>query len=96
MPEVKPDVTDAAELAEILQFLSEWLARDPGRPGVSLAEFTGQPAYGLAHLPDDLERVVSCFAAATASSSSAPNLDLPAPSQQAHRRPSATPQRWPR
>ena len=29
MPEVRLDLTDAAELAEMLQFLSSWLARDP-------------------------------------------------------------------
>lgn len=29
MPEVKLDATDAAELAEMLQFLTGWLARDP-------------------------------------------------------------------
>jgi hypothetical protein len=56
MPEVKLDAVDAAELAEILQFLSQWLARDPGRLGASLAEFVGHPAYGLAQLRADLER----------------------------------------
>jgi hypothetical protein len=44
MPEVKLDAADAAELAEMLQFLSSWLARDPGRPGASLEELTGHPA----------------------------------------------------
>jgi hypothetical protein len=58
MPEIKLDVTDAAELAEILQFLSQWLARDPGRLGPSLAEFVGHPAYGIAELRNDLERFV--------------------------------------
>ena len=33
MPEVKLDAADAAELAEMLQFLSRWLARDPARLG---------------------------------------------------------------
>ena len=56
MPEVKLDVADAAELAEMLQFLSQWLARDPARLGASLAEFVGHPAYGLAQLRQDLER----------------------------------------
>jgi hypothetical protein len=28
---VKLDAADAAELAEMLQFLSQWLARDPSR-----------------------------------------------------------------
>jgi hypothetical protein len=32
------------------------LARDPARLAVSLAEFVGHPAYGLAQLRGDLER----------------------------------------
>jgi hypothetical protein len=58
MPEVKLDAADAAELAEMLQFLSEWLARDPSRLGTSLAEFASHPAYGITQLRDDLERFV--------------------------------------
>jgi hypothetical protein len=58
MPEVKLDTTDAAELAEMLQFLSQWLARDPARLAASLAEFVGHPAYGLSELRSDLERFV--------------------------------------
>jgi len=58
MPEIKLDAVDAAELAEMLQFLSRWLARDPGRLGASLEEFTGHPAYGLQDLRADLERFV--------------------------------------
>jgi hypothetical protein len=58
MPEVKLDAVDAAELAEMLQFLTEWLTRDPGRLAASLEEFVGHPAYGLAQLRDDLERFV--------------------------------------
>ena len=56
MPELRLDVVDAAELAEMLQFLSQWLARDPGRLGPSLEEFAGHPAYGLAQLRQDLDR----------------------------------------
>jgi hypothetical protein len=56
MPEVKLDAADAAELAEMLQFLSEWLARDPGGLGASLAQFVGHPAYGIIQLRQDLER----------------------------------------
>jgi len=56
MPDVKLDVTDAAELAEMLQFLSRWLAQDPGRLGASLGQFVGHPAYGLPQLRGDLER----------------------------------------
>jgi hypothetical protein len=58
MPDVSLNATDAAELAEMLQFLSEWLARDPGRLGASLAQFAGHPAYGLDELRGDLERFV--------------------------------------
>ena len=58
MPEMKLDVNDAAELAEMLQFLSGWLARDPVRLGPSLEDFVGHPAYGLAQLRQDLERFV--------------------------------------
>ena len=58
MHEVKLNAADAAELAEMLQFLSEWLARDPARLSASLAQFVGHPAYGLAQLCGDLERFV--------------------------------------
>ncbi len=58
MPDVSLNATDAAELAEILQFLSQWLARDPGRLGESFERFVGHPAYGLNELRGDLERFV--------------------------------------
>jgi len=58
MPEVKLDVTDTAELAEMLQFLSQWLGRDPARLGASLEDFVGHPAYGITQLRGDLERFV--------------------------------------
>lgn len=44
MPDMKLDAADAAELAEILQFLSGWLARDPARLGAYLDDFVGHPA----------------------------------------------------
>ena len=56
MPDMRLDAGDAAELAEMLQFLSHWLARDPGRLGPSLETFVGHPAYGLAQLRGDLDR----------------------------------------
>jgi hypothetical protein len=56
VPDMKLDASDAAELAEMLQFLSGWLARHPGRLGPSLQDFVGHPAYGLAQLRQDLER----------------------------------------
>lgn len=42
----------------MLQFLSEWLARHPGRLAASLEQLTGYPAYGLGELRGDLERFV--------------------------------------
>jgi hypothetical protein len=56
MPDMKLDANDAAELAEMLQFLSQWLARDPGRLGPSLEEFIGHPAYDTRQLREDLDR----------------------------------------
>jgi hypothetical protein len=50
------DAGDAAELAELLQFLSQWLSRDPAGLGASLEEFVGHPAYGTAQLRQDLDR----------------------------------------
>ena len=58
MPEVRLDAGDAAELAEMLQFLTGWLARDPARLAASLEQFVGHPAYGLPQLRSDLERFV--------------------------------------
>jgi len=58
MPDMKLDAADAAELAEILQFLSGWLARDPARLGASLDDFAGHPAYGISQVRQDLERFV--------------------------------------
>ena len=56
MPEVRLDVVDAAELAELLQFLSQWLARDRERLSASLGEFVGHPAYNVGELRQDLDR----------------------------------------
>ncbi len=50
------NATDAAELAEMLQFLTCWLTRDPARLAASLEEFTSHPGYGLDELLADLER----------------------------------------
>jgi hypothetical protein len=58
MPDVKLDASDAAELAEMLQFLTGWLARDPARLGTSLEEYVGNPAYGITQLRQDLERFI--------------------------------------
>ena len=58
MPEVRLDAGDAAELAEMLQFLTGWLARDPACLAASLGEFAGHPAYGTSQLRQDLDRFV--------------------------------------
>jgi hypothetical protein len=56
MPDVTLNASDAAELAELLQFLTGWLARDPARLSTSLEAYVGNPAYGTAQLRDDLDR----------------------------------------
>jgi hypothetical protein len=56
MTGVTLNATDAAELAEMLQFLADWLQRDPGRLGASLEDFVGHPAYNIRQLREDLER----------------------------------------
>lgn len=58
MPDVRLDAGDAMELAELLQFLSQWLACDRGRLGASLEEFVGHPAYNVGELRQDLDRFV--------------------------------------
>ncbi len=58
MPDVTLDAADAAELAEMLQFLDGWLAGDPARLAASLEQFVDNPAYGLPQLRQDLERFV--------------------------------------
>ena len=42
----------------MLQFLRDWLTRDPARLAASLEDFVGHPAYGIAQLRDDLDRFV--------------------------------------
>jgi hypothetical protein len=56
MPRMNLDVVDAAELAELLQFLTGWIASDPARLAPSLLAFVGHPAYGLDTLRSDLDR----------------------------------------
>jgi hypothetical protein len=56
MPRTTLDTGDAIELAELLQFLAGWLARDPGRLGASLADYAGHPASDVGELRQDLDR----------------------------------------
>jgi hypothetical protein len=59
MPGITLDPADAAELAETLTFLTQWL---PGRQEHALAEsfaaFAGHPAYNTETLCADLRRLV--------------------------------------
>jgi hypothetical protein len=75
MPEVRLDAADAAELAEMLQFLSGWLARDPGRLGASLDDFAGHPVYGIGQLHEDLERFVFLLGGSDGEPISGPQRD---------------------
>lgn len=56
MTAVTLNATDAAELAEMLQFLADWLQRDPDRLRASLEDFVGHPAYNTRQLQQDLDR----------------------------------------
>ena len=56
MTGVTLNTNDAAELAEMLQFLADWLKSDPGRLGASLEDFVGHPAYNTRQLREDLHR----------------------------------------
>src|SRR5262245_58948832 len=54
MPSLSLDAGDAVELAEMLQFLSQWLTRDPGCLGPSLEDFVGHPdLLAQAHLAQE-------------------------------------------
>ena len=56
MPDLSLDPGDAAELAGMLQFLSEWLTADRTTLSASLTRFTGHPGYDLTQLRNDLNR----------------------------------------
>jgi hypothetical protein len=56
MPSVPLDVSDATELAELLEFLSDWLEHDRANLTASLARFAGSPDYGPDSLHDDFAR----------------------------------------
>lgn len=58
MPNTTLDTSDAIELAEMLQFLSDWLAADAHQLDASLTGFIGHPAYGANQLRADLHRFV--------------------------------------
>lgn len=56
MPVTTIDMADAAELTELLQLITGWLASNPATLGASLLKFIGHPAYGTQELQDDLHR----------------------------------------
>jgi hypothetical protein len=56
MPSLSLDASDAAELAEMLQFLTQWLTADGAHLAASLAKFLGSTAYDTGQLRADLER----------------------------------------
>jgi hypothetical protein len=58
MPSLSLDIGDAAELAEMLQFMNDWLRTDDGLLAASLARFIGSDAYHTGHLLDDLNRFI--------------------------------------
>lgn len=56
MPATTLDLGDAAELSELLQFLSGWLAADQDQLNGSLTRFVGNPGYDIDQLRVDLDR----------------------------------------
>ena len=59
MPGITLDPADAAELAETLTLLTQWLSGSQKHAlAESLAAFIGHPAYNTGTLCDDLHRFV--------------------------------------
>jgi hypothetical protein len=56
MPAISLDTADALELAQLLQFIADWLAADPASLSPSLLAYVGHPAYGVDALRCDLDR----------------------------------------
>ncbi len=56
MRDMTLDLGDAAELAELLQFLRDWLDVEQDQLEHSLARFVGNPSYRLDQLHSDLDR----------------------------------------
>ena len=52
------DSADAVELAELLQFLDNWLATNSGPVYQSLTRLVGCEAYGPGSLRDDIARFI--------------------------------------
>ena len=59
MPAITLDLADAAELAETLTLLTQWLSGSQKQPlAESFAAFVGHPAYNTGTLCADLRRFV--------------------------------------
>jgi hypothetical protein len=59
MPGITLDLSDAAELAEMLTFLAEWLSGSQKQAlTTSLRAYVGHPAYNAGSLRTDLHRFV--------------------------------------
>ena len=59
MPRIALDLSDAAQLAEMLTFLADWLAGSQEQAlADSLTAFVGHPAYNTEALQADLHRFV--------------------------------------
>lgn len=56
MPRIALDLTDAAELGQLLAFLNAWLLSDRPSLEQSLGRFVGHPGYNLDELRADLHR----------------------------------------
>ena len=56
MPTMNLDLGDAVELAELLQFINDWLTTDHERLDASLQTFVGNRAYDTRQLRNDLHR----------------------------------------
>ncbi len=50
------DASDTIELAELLEFIDDWLESDRDNLATSLARFVGSPAYGPDSLRHDCAR----------------------------------------
>jgi hypothetical protein len=56
MPAITLDPADAAELAETLTLITDWLASHQNAVADSFAAFIGHPAYSIDALRADLHR----------------------------------------
>jgi len=56
VPDIRLHPSDAAELAELLQILDDWLAADRNHLEASLTHFIGSRSYDLSQLRTDLDR----------------------------------------